>query len=97
VVKGHLNGRACGRRRNTHVAQRQRHCGHTRRESAKFEFAVWLKEDYAARGRKTHLDTYVERKHRASTRAVDRALGCYSYRLGDTDIPSISILAVARV
>jgi len=56
-----------------------------------------MKEDYAARGRKTHLDTHVERKQRASTRAVDRALGCYSYRLGDTDIPSIGILAVARV
>jgi len=56
-----------------------------------------LKENYAARGRKTHLDTHVERKQRASTRAVDRALGCYSYRLGDTDIPSISVLAVARV
>ena len=61
-----------------------------------------VKEDYAARGRKTHLDTHVERKQRASTRAVKqrastRALGCYSYRLGDTDIPSISILAVARV
>jgi len=58
---------------------------------------VIMKEDYAARGRKTHLDTHVERKQCASTRGVDRALGCYSYRLGDTDIPSIGILAVARV
>jgi hypothetical protein len=35
---------------------------------------VTMKEDYAARGRKTHPDTHVERKQRASTRAVDRAL-----------------------